>query len=162
MRTVSAAVLLGLGVALGCGGGDGPLMRPGEDCMNCHDGSGGAPRWSVAGTVYACAEAGSGAGQDGVTVVVTDGAGTEITRMTSNSVGNFYTSKQVASPFHVYVERNGMKHEMGEAPTSGGCNGCHQVPPQNGAPGRLYVDQASCSAAPLDATQDAQPDSGEL
>ena len=168
MRNLVAFGLLQivLVAAVGCegvenGDEDGALMKPGEDCMRCHDGSGEAPRLGIAGTVFSCADAATGAGLGGVTVVLTNESGDEIKHLTSNAAGNFYTSMALPAGTRVRVEQNGAILEMGAAPSSGACNSCHTVPAQGYAPGRLYIGQEACGATPiLDALQDVRTDSG--
>jgi hypothetical protein len=152
MKTVCTLGFMALiiGMLPGCVEEEGPLMKPGENCLRCH-GGGDAPRFTVAGTVYSCAEAGSGDGVGGVAIVIKDGSGTEIERLTSNEVGNFYSFSQMPSSFQVSVERNGTGHEMADSPSTGACNSCHSVPPQGDAPGRLYIDKAACGVTPTSA-----------
>lgn len=90
--------------------GAGPLMLPGEDCVSCHDGA-QAVRWTVAGTWGASA---------GSTITLTDAAGRTVS-LTTNQVGNFYTSEPLAFPLR--ARANG--EEMPDPVTYGGCNGCH-------------------------------------
>jgi hypothetical protein len=147
MRKYSAwgCVLLGLAILSGCAERHDSSMRPGSDCLTCHDGA-VAPRWSVAGTVFPCAGADVGAGVAGVTVVITDDAGTELLRLTSNGVGNFYSVIPLPSAIRASVQRNGARQAMPAAQSLGACNSCHAIPAQGGAPGRLYIDSASCGA----------------
>ena len=57
---------------------NGPLMTPGQDCMNCHVQGGTARSFTVAGTVFASAGAPTFAGLDGVDIHLTDARGTTI------------------------------------------------------------------------------------
>ena len=132
--------------AVGCSDSNGPLMKPGENCMRCHD-------WTVAGTVFPCKDADPSAGVPGVTVVITNAAGTELTRLTSNAAGNFYTKTPFTGSVHASIERSGATQKMTTAQTTGACNSCHTVPGQNAAPGRLYIDSAACGAT-TDVPQD--------
>ena len=135
----------GLALVLACGvPGDGPTMRPGEDCLACHNGN-QAREWSVAGTVYSDPNAPQGDGEEGAQVIVTDANGRVLT-ITTNSVGNFYTAEALAAPLHVQVQRGSFKMVMRNATTSGGCNSCHMQPPQAGAPGRLFVPYQALSS----------------
>lgn len=119
-------------------GGEGPLMRPGENCLACHDGSDReAPKFTAAGTVFANSTAAATEGLGDVTVIITDANGTE-TRLTTNAAGNFYTSKTLTAPFTAAVERNGKLSVMNSA-QSGSCASCHANPPVGGAPGRIYA-----------------------
>ncbi len=131
--------------AVACTPENGPMMRPGEDCLRCHGGSGGgegegddgARRWSLAGTVYASPGASATAGIEGVDVQVTDANGFAFT-LHSNLAGNFYTAEGVAFPVRVCVRRSGAAAECMESPSpNGACNSCHALPPSGGAEGRI-------------------------
>ncbi len=87
----------------------GPNMAPGADCLKCHDG-GMAPAFTLAGTWP----------PQGGTVSVADATGKTVT-LTTNQVGNFYTSDPLSFPLTVSV--NGQT--MPEPVTYGGCNACH-------------------------------------
>ncbi len=140
---VAAAALL----AAACGIPDeGPAMRPGDDCLSCHNGA-DAPAWTVAGTVFSDPNASVAAGEEGAEVIVTDAQNRTIT-LKSNSAGNFYTAEALAFPLAVKIQRGSYVMEMGEAPASGSCNSCHTVPAQDGAPGRLFVPYQSLSRKP--------------
>jgi len=124
----------------------GPLMRPGENCMGCHTG-GRAPRFQIAGTVFECGEAGSHDGVAGVDVVVRSPAGEEVLRLTTNEAGNFYSRESLPEGFRVSLERGDTVRSMGSTPPRGACNSCHRLPPENGAPGRLFIGTATCPPA---------------
>ncbi|MDH4062404.1 MAG: hypothetical protein OEU94_16470 [Aquincola sp.] len=130
-------ILLSLLLIAGCGGGDdesdeGPLMRPGENCMACH-------AFTVAGTAYPSASSPASAGIAGVSVIVTDANGQETT-LTTNAAGNFYTSATLAMPLRaVRLVRAGVTTAMGGAP-NGACASCHTQPPSGGAPGRVFAN----------------------
>jgi cytochrome c553 len=126
------ALAAGLALAAACTPENGPLMRPGEDCMRCHGGHGGeeeeGPRWTVAGTAYG---PGAAAGVQDVHVQVTDRNG-KLVSMRTNGVGNFYSAEDLALPFtNVCVERGGVvtcmrSAEAGPAAfATGACNSCH-------------------------------------
>jgi hypothetical protein len=143
MRYLSLA-MIGV-VAAACTPENGPLMRPGEDCLRCHGGSAGgteggeteeATPWSFAGTAYPTVDADAGSGIEGVAVQVTDSAGFRV-EVHSNLVGNFYSAEHVAFPLRVCVSRNGtVQCMLGPAP-HGACNFCHALPPAEGAAGRI-------------------------
>lgn len=109
-----------------CGGGDddegNALMRPGENCVSCH------ANFSVAGTVYPSRTAAANTGLAGVTVVVVDANGQQVT-MASNAAGNFYTTAVLAQPLQsTYVVRNGLRSDMGGQPSAGCASaGCHDA-----------------------------------
>jgi len=125
------------------GGGDGSSrMNPGNTCVSCHAQSGGeAPRFTIAGTVYPTAHEPTmcdGVNVAGATVVVTDANNNTLT-LPVNSVGNFYTTAAVATPFHAKVVYNGKERAMSAGQTSGDCNACHTEMGANGAPGRIML-----------------------
>ncbi len=138
-------------VVAACTPANGPLMRPGDDCLRCHGGlqadAGALPvteglpvkratPWSFAGTVYPTVDAGADSGIEGVSVQVTDAAGSTF-QVRSNLAGNFYSAERVAFPLRVCVSRNGaVQCMLGPAP-HGDCNLCHALPPAAGALGRI-------------------------
>lgn len=115
MRSVVAAVVLVL--AAGCIPDEGPLMKPGEDCLSCHGGGGEGQRWTVAGTWAR-----------GAKVDVVDANGKSLT-MTGNKVGNFYTAESLAFPLRsITVNGEAMPataSRCADAFSYGGCNRCH-------------------------------------
>lgn len=120
---------------------NGPLMKPGQDCIACHGGDSAAQEqrakaWSIAGTLYAASNASAEAGIEGGHVQITDSNGWTFT-LQSNQAGNFYSAEQVAFPLTVCVDRGGQQQCMEEPVTFGSCNFCHTVPPVSGAPGRV-------------------------
>lgn len=109
----------------------GSEMRPGENCNGCHG-------FSVAGTLFGTATAGAHEGLSGGTITLTGADGKAVT-LSSNRVGNFYTDAAVSFPATASVTRNGVTRTMVGKVTSGACSHCHNSPPDQGAPGRLYV-----------------------
>jgi hypothetical protein len=97
-------------------GHGGPLMRPGEDCLACHGGSGEARRFSAAGTVFR--ERGGAAA--GVRIGVTIGGRTLAT--TTNSAGNFWFTQAGAVSA---AEVAGIGPMPEGAGIEGSCNACH-------------------------------------
>jgi hypothetical protein len=101
--------------------------NPGLDCMsgNCHGptGSGVAPKWTVAGTLYAA--------PTGPTIVkyatisIEDAAGTKLDLVTSLN-GNFYTGQILQFPIKVYASKCPAIQVMSGTPQYGSCNACHQ------------------------------------
>src|ERR1017187_10948970 len=66
----------------------GPLHRPGQPCLLCHDGAIGDPqRFTVAGTVYETL--GNQAPSVLASVVLTDANGSSV-HLQTNAAGNFY------------------------------------------------------------------------
>ncbi|MGC4119749.1 MAG: hypothetical protein QM765_35285 [Myxococcales bacterium] len=113
-----------------------PVMRPGDNCQRCHSDTGNARRWTLAGTVYQFPRDAADQGTQGVRVTITDSAGRRIT-LASNGAGNFYSAEGLVPPFAAQVEYAGRTSTMLQ-PQAGTCNGCHTLPPQSGAPGRIY------------------------
>jgi hypothetical protein len=132
-----SAVVAALGLAA-CGVPEhGPQMRPGEDCLDCHDGR-RAQSWTVAGTLFDSPQASPDAGIEGADVLVTDSAGRMLTLRT-NGAGNFYTAEPLTFPLRVEVQGHGTDVGMSMEAPSGSCNVCHTEPPENEAPGRLFL-----------------------
>jgi hypothetical protein len=158
MKRALFTLLLGLGMA-GCDpvhaddiaalGGEtpgvppGPMHRPGQPCVVCHDSGGKSPELSVAGTVFESQS--SSEGVSGVTVLMTDSAGSSYSA-TTNSAGNFLVTPSQWTPTypitstqlqagHVTVV---MYSEIGR---NGSCAGCHSYPAPAGpsSPGRVSV-----------------------
>ncbi len=99
--------------AAGCIPEEGPMMRPGSDCLECHGGAGGEEsgrRWTVAGTW---------AGQ-GNQVVLVD-AGGKTVALHTNRAGNFWTAEPLAFPLQASVNGTAMPQPV----TQGSCNRCH-------------------------------------
>jgi hypothetical protein len=123
------------------GVGPGPLHRPGQPCLLCHDGTLGNPEeFSVAGTVFVYPSSDEPAG--GAVVQLTDEEGSTF-RVRTNRAGNFYLSPGEYSPnypLEVQVEYGGetvvMKSTIGR---EGACAGCHSEPAGFDSPGRVYV-----------------------
>jgi len=113
--TCVAALLL---MSAACVPEEGPMMEPGSDCLECHDG-GEAPRWTVAGTW-------SGLGRQ---VAIVDAAGKSFSRHT-NQAGNFWTSEPVTFPLRVSVDGVPMPNAVNAADAS--CNRCHGDGPGSG------------------------------
>jgi len=124
------------------GGNEGSSrMHPGVACISCHSSSREAPRFMLAGTVYPTGHEPAdcnAAGVGGAQVIITDANGATTT-LTANSVGNFYSQRNVAIPYHAEVVFNGKTRSMAAAQTSGDCNGCHTQDGANGAPGRITL-----------------------
>lgn len=140
---------------------NGPLMRPGENCLECHGGAGlpGEPptieeddgdarRWTIAGTVFPSVSSAPGDGVRGAKVHVRDADGRAFT-LETNGAGNFYTAEPVRFPLRVAVEHGGVTHEMEPDVPYGGCNACHRVPPRQDAPGRISVSRGGDDDGPL-------------
>lgn len=129
----------------------GPLHRPGQPCLVCHDGEFGDPgAFTVAGTVYF--DAGDTTPVVGATVTLQSADGTMASVLT-NAAGNFYlTSGQYVPSYPVHV--NGvtlgpvsvaMHSHIGG---NGSCAGCHVDPPGPDSPGHVYIDVPDGGMAP--------------
>jgi hypothetical protein len=129
-------LILGVLAAAACTPEEGPLMRPGEDCLKCHGSGGHAPPWTIAGTVYNDPNAAADQGIQGAEIEVTDANGWSF-KLQTNQAGNFYTAEAVAFPLQVCVNKDGRRDCMDPPVPFGGCNGCHTLPTQNDAPGRI-------------------------
>jgi hypothetical protein len=116
--TTLAAVLLAalMLTSAACVPEEGPMMEPGSDCIDCHNG-GEARTWTVAGTW-------SGQGHQ---VGIVDAAGKTFSLHT-NKAGNFWSSEPVAFPLRVDVDGT----PMPSAVTNGSCNVCHGNGPGSG------------------------------
>jgi hypothetical protein len=154
--------LLALALAAACIPEKGPLMRPGENCLECHGGSAlpGEPgtiadpedarRWTIAGTVFPSVNAAPGDGVEGAQVHVRDASGRSFT-LETNRAGNFYSAERVQFPLRVSVEHRGVDRAMELDVPYGGCNACHRQPPSQDAPGRISVggDAGEGDSGPL-------------
>jgi hypothetical protein len=105
----------------------------GRDCLSCHDGSGEAPQFTFAGTLYN----GSGTAVAGAEIRVVDAAGKAVS-VYSATDGNFYQkgSSTFAAPGHAGARNAATTNLMVSQVTNGGCNSCH-------------CTGSSCTTAPL-------------
>lgn len=143
MKTLCASVPLIIflacsGILVACGGdsneeegGNGPEMRPGENCNSCHS-------FKVAGTLFGAPDASASSGKSGGVINLVDAAGKTLS-LSSNGAGNFYTSKSLTFPLTASVTLDGVTKTMTAKVSSGACSTCHAKTPSGGAPGRLYV-----------------------
>jgi hypothetical protein len=129
----------------------GPLHRPGQPCLLCHDGSlGDPPEFTVAGTVYTDPVT-MGAATT-ATVTCTDALGS-VYPTTTNAAGNFYVTPDEWNPtFPLTVTVSGgtfgtltMQSEVGR---SGGCATCHVSPAGQTSPGPVVLATASGEIPP--------------
>jgi hypothetical protein len=158
MRRAWLCLVLGLGALAACDpvvddaiaalGGEapgvrrGPLHRPGQPCLLCHDGAiGDPPAFSVAGTVF---DRPSGTlGVNGATVSLSDANGSTFAA-TTNTAGNFYVvpSQWVPTfPMKVTVSPGSgqtvtMQTDIGR---DGACAACHVNPPGPSSPGQVVL-----------------------
>jgi hypothetical protein len=90
-------------------------------CLSCHTGLGDAPRWNLAGTLYA---ANGVTPIIGATIVIVDAVGTRLELVTKTN-GNFFTGQPVVFPAHVHATRCPDTRSMTSGVPHGDCNGCH-------------------------------------
>jgi hypothetical protein len=102
-------------------------------CLSCHNGAGPAPRWTVAGTLYA--DRNGGTPLAGATIRVRDNAGLELELVTAAN-GNFYTSQAVQFPVTVSASKCPDTRPMTGKPQVGDCNSCHTA---NSPQGRIHL-----------------------
>ncbi|HKU43151.1 MAG TPA: hypothetical protein VJR89_33555 [Polyangiales bacterium] len=108
----------------------GPLHRPGQACLVCHDGAqSGVARYTVAGTVYAYR--GEPEPAPGVHVELVDARGERFEAET-NCAGNFYVrSDQLEPEYPLWTSliagdyRIDMQSRVGR---DGSCGSCHGEP----------------------------------
>jgi hypothetical protein len=120
----------------------GPLHRPGQPCLLCHDGAfGDPPAFSVAGTIF---EAPSDhAPVDGADVHLTDSSGSLSRDFTTNAAGNFYVPADdwaPVFPLAVAVKpQEGPDVFMHTLANDGSCATCHADPPGSDSPGHVSI-----------------------
>jgi hypothetical protein len=119
------------------------LRNLGEECVSCHRTGAKAASWpfTAGGTIYTTASEPPTPGLGAVRIVLTDASG-KVVHLESNRAGNFFTKEAIAFPVAVEVQREGSDRKAsvrGGPCNTGGCNGCHTLPPKGGAPGRLYA-----------------------
>ncbi len=119
----------------------GPLHRPGQPCLVCHDGAIGDPNaFSVAGTIFVNPDSKTPA--SGASVHLTSSNGTEV-RTSTNAAGNFYLTPSQYTPSYpmkVDVEYRGIQVKMASnLGRDGSCGGCHVDPAGPTSPGHIYI-----------------------
>ena len=126
----------------------GPLHRPGQPCLLCHDGAIGDPqRFSVAGTVYETS--GALTASVGATVVLVD-ANASSAELSTNAAGNFYSTPSNYDPvFPIQVTVKGPDGQTvrmqtlvegnGTVEPNGSCASCHYDPPGRSSPGHVCI-----------------------
>ncbi len=132
------AVVSGVGVT-------GPMMRPGWNCLasGCHfpDKQPVPPDWGAGGTIFPRPNARANEGVAGVTVILKDRDGKEV-RLTTNSVGNFFTAETFNGALDVTLQKDGRQVKMPMPAPAGSCNFCHSIPVMTGEgwpKGRIYA-----------------------
>jgi hypothetical protein len=123
---------------------NGPLHRPGEPCLLCHDGAIGDPAaFSIAGTVFA--EPSSTVGVDQARVSITDATGVTYDSITTNAAGNFYITPNEWSPAFPILkvsvtDTSGLTVTMqSEVGRDGACASCHFDPAGSDSPGHVSM-----------------------
>lgn len=119
----------------------GPLHRPGQPCIVCHDGAlGDPPAFSVAGTIYQT-ETGAAAAAS-ATVSLVDSAGRSYSA-TTNLAGNFYVTPSEFTPTYpmrVSVTYGNVTVKMTSlVGRDGSCAGCHVDPAGPASPGKVFI-----------------------
>lgn len=121
----------------------GPLHRPGQPCLLCHQEGGSATPFSLGGTVYVNAT--SNKALANADVIVLDSANAMFTAST-NCAGNFYVlpGQFVPSyPVWLTLRAGGMQRDMESASyREGSCAACHTntVGPASAGPVYLFDD----------------------
>jgi hypothetical protein len=120
----------------------GPLHRPGQPCILCHDGAiGDPPQFSVAGTIYVNATDQIPA--NGATVALTSAGGSSTYSTTTNAAGNFYVQPSQytpAYPMKVAVTYGNVTVKMtSNVGREGSCATCHTDPPGPAFAGHIYI-----------------------
>ena len=120
---------------------NGPLHRPGQPCLVCHDGAlGDAREFSVAGTVFQRLSDREPVAGAQVTLVGSDGSTFEAT---TNEAGNFYVQPSEWTPIFPMRTSVAWQGEMIPMHTNvgrdGSCAGCHVDPPGPSSPGHVYL-----------------------
>ena len=116
----------------------GPLHRPGQPCLVCHDG-GEASVFSVAGTVYARADGAVPLNKVTVELVDSDG---HAAKPSTNCAGNFFLRPDELLPHYplwVTLAVGTQKIDM-ESPIyrEGSCAPCHTDPKGRASAGHVY------------------------
>jgi len=121
----------------------GPLHRPGQPCLLCHQEGGVAPdssTFSVAGTVFVDATAQRPA--PGVSVIILDRAGGAFTAAT-NCAGNFFVRPESfipSYPMWVTLRAGSVQRDMDSASyREGSCAACHAGARGPASAGPVYL-----------------------
>ncbi len=120
----------------------GPLHRPGQPCLTCHDGAiGDPPGFTAAGTIYV--NAGDRKPAVNATVTLSSADGSPPFETTTNAAGNFYVVPRDFTPVYpmkVAVSYAGTNVQMvSSIGRDGSCAGCHSDPPGTASPGHVYI-----------------------
>jgi hypothetical protein len=158
MRRCVAAAAIALFAQLGCdpvhsnsiaalgdeapGVRKGPLHRPGQPCLTCHDGElGDPPAFSVAGTIFQRAEDKTAA--VGAQVFLYDAGGKLGFTAVTNAAGNFYVQPHEYTPtfpMRVEVLYQGVTVKMtSRVGRDGSCADCHTDPAGPASAGHVFI-----------------------
>jgi hypothetical protein len=125
----------------------GPLHRPGQPCLLCHDGALGDPqRFTVAGTVFQTTSARTAAPSVSVNLIDATGASAVLS---TNAAGNFYATPgqyDPTFPLRVCLTSDGLTVQMetlvegnGTVEPNGACASCHFDPAGPSSPGHVAL-----------------------
>jgi hypothetical protein len=119
----------------------GPLHRPGQPCLLCHDGALGDPtEFSVAGTVFRDPLDKQAAVGARVQLKAADGSSFTLT---SNQAGNFYVEPRTWKPVYpleVSIDYESQTVSMvSNIGRDGACAGCHVDPAGPDSAGHVYA-----------------------
>lgn len=129
----------------------GPLHRPGQPCLLCHDGAlGDPPAFSVAGTIFD--RPSDAQPVNGATVSLLDANGSSFDALT-NAAGNFYVTPDQWTPtFPLTVAVTtgaGLKVTMHtDVGRDGACATCHFDPAGPASPGHVCITLDDGSSPP--------------
>jgi mono/diheme cytochrome c family protein len=115
------------------------IMHPGRSCIECHASHGGAPHYTIAGTVNASLHDDDDCqGVRDVVVHVVDANGA-VQDLTTNFNGNFFSNTPFTPPYFASLSIAGRTRPMVAHQTDGDCMSCHTVDGTNDAPGRIVA-----------------------
>jgi hypothetical protein len=129
----------------------GPMHRPGQPCLACHSDYGGAPDFSIAGTLFSAAgPSETPTMMSGYTVRVYDSEG-QTRDVVSNTCGNFFIPRFEWDPAfplraELYEPNPAKPGKLTQVTVmssriarEGSCAGCHIGHPSPLSPGFVYV-----------------------
>lgn len=128
----------------------GPLHRPGQPCLLCHDGAPGDPQeFSVAGTAFRTASDEQAAVGARVQLKAADGSSFTLV---SNRAGNFFIEPRTWNP--VYPLQVSIDYEsqtvsmVSNIGRDGACAGCHVDPAGPDSPGHVFAIATDAGVPP--------------
>jgi mono/diheme cytochrome c family protein len=119
---------------------EGPLHRPGQPCVLCHSDEGGAPPFTLGGTIYIVGDSPRPA--DGIDVLIVDRDNVTF-RAVSNCAGNFFVRTEEFTPdYPIWLTLRGgnVTRDM-DSPVyrEGSCAACHRDRVGPDSSGRVYL-----------------------